>query len=604
MALPLPCSVPSLSPVAESESARSSMAPRPPRGGWYWNSNRLARLWVPLIGPEGLGLLDLYLALANHRPGTAAIGWSAVTLTELTELTGWGRARLVRLNRLLVAAGLLEIRHQPVSGRGPAVCRSLYHVQRLAIEPTDKTLSQLAELATADSAFAIRWRRWLTNRARLGRENGEVTSPTVRELGPVPWQNSFKDRESNHDSPTTNARAHETYDPVPGHDSDPVTDQRQIHSTSAIKVQPRPQETSHLSPPIPGSIGSMAWGSPTQAVADREHDTAADDLSGSAGLRSKPIGTALEGWQLANGRPPNALERQRLTQLAALAEPGARATGETGWEWVRLAIDEAVEAGSAYVAPRRIARILERWSIEGRSATGRDTVHSSSMTTQTSYPNQCLPPAGWVATRRQRTMMPNQKHSDISQKPTWTPEPGKKTAKPQSTASSRLPSDRSPRHPDHSARGGPAEGAVTPCQAHPPSYRETIGTPHASRPRAECPPSPVADPPAPGDSREKTTWSPPVWLPGLAAPTATILRASLSEVGLDDSDHLRGAVIAGWSVDSRLLIATAAPIPPVVAHRLEPRLTAGLTRLIGRPVTAQLMSRSSIATPGHLLKDS
>jgi hypothetical protein len=73
VARPHPLTVPAVPSPAEAGE-------RPPSGGWYWNTNRLARAWLPLIGLEGLGLLDFYLALADHRPGAPARGWSAITL--------------------------------------------------------------------------------------------------------------------------------------------------------------------------------------------------------------------------------------------------------------------------------------------------------------------------------------------------------------------------------------------------------------------------------------------------------------------------------------------------------------------------------------------
>ena len=36
-----------------------------------------------------------------------------------------------------------------------------------------------------------------------------------------------------------------------------------------------------------------------------------------------------------------------------------------GWGWLEAAVWEAVEAGSAFVAPRRVREILLRWEREG-----------------------------------------------------------------------------------------------------------------------------------------------------------------------------------------------------------------------------------------------
>jgi hypothetical protein len=44
----------------------------------------------------------------------------------------------------------------------------------------------------------------------------------------------------------------------------------------------------------------------------------------------------------------------------------------TGWAWVGAAIYEAVDAGSAYVAPRRLREILARWERDGLPGHERD----------------------------------------------------------------------------------------------------------------------------------------------------------------------------------------------------------------------------------------
>jgi hypothetical protein len=78
---------------------------------------------------------------------------------------------------------------------------------------------------------------------------------------------------------------------------------------------------------------------------------------------------ALQAFEEANSRPPTAAERKLLAEIASRFEPVARSQGSapdvTGWSWVKDAIYEAVEAGSAYVAPRRVREILSRWEREG-----------------------------------------------------------------------------------------------------------------------------------------------------------------------------------------------------------------------------------------------
>ncbi len=89
--------------------------------------------------------------------------------------------------------------------------------------------------------------------------------------------------------------------------------------------------------------------------------TAPDDVVGEA--------TAIRAFEDANARRSTPAERHLLRGLAERFDPPARAQAipgrETGWAWVTAAIYEAVEAGSAFVAPRRLREILARWEREG-----------------------------------------------------------------------------------------------------------------------------------------------------------------------------------------------------------------------------------------------
>ncbi|MCC6312432.1 MAG: hypothetical protein IT337_00355, partial [Thermomicrobiales bacterium] len=74
---------------------------------------------------------------------------------------------------------------------------------------------------------------------------------------------------------------------------------------------------------------------------------------------------AIRAFEEANDRAATPAERRLLTELAERFEPAARTTGRSGWVWLAAAAYEAVEAGSAFVAPRRLREILGRWEREG-----------------------------------------------------------------------------------------------------------------------------------------------------------------------------------------------------------------------------------------------
>jgi hypothetical protein len=79
--------------------------------------------------------------------------------------------------------------------------------------------------------------------------------------------------------------------------------------------------------------------------------------------------TAIRAFVEANDRPATPAERKLLVGLAErFSATAAKAPGgapKTGWLWVTAAIYEAVEAGSSFVAPRRLREILLRWERDG-----------------------------------------------------------------------------------------------------------------------------------------------------------------------------------------------------------------------------------------------
>jgi hypothetical protein len=86
-------------------------------------------------------------------------------------------------------------------------------------------------------------------------------------------------------------------------------------------------------------------------------------------------------FEEANGRPSSPAERNLLRGIAAQVDDAARASGVlggTGWGWVAAATYEAVEAGSAFVAPRRLREIALRWVREGAPGERRpDPAHAA-----------------------------------------------------------------------------------------------------------------------------------------------------------------------------------------------------------------------------------
>ncbi|MGH2615991.1 MAG: hypothetical protein ACRDJC_12180 [Thermomicrobiales bacterium] len=81
---------------------------------------------------------------------------------------------------------------------------------------------------------------------------------------------------------------------------------------------------------------------------------------------------ALRAFEHANDRAATPAERKLLRDLAVRFDPVAEAAYQnwddvprSGWSWLEAAVWEAVEAGSSFVAPRRLREILQRWERDG-----------------------------------------------------------------------------------------------------------------------------------------------------------------------------------------------------------------------------------------------
>lgn len=111
----------------------------------------------------------------------------------------------------------------------------------------------------------------------------------------------------------------------------------------------------------------------------RERPTPADRFGNlRAPDASRDEAIALQRFAEANDRQPTMAERRHLRQLADFASPIVEAGEGTAWHLVSSAIEEAVAAGSSFVAPKRIREILARWSRDGVPAEYAGTVPETS----------------------------------------------------------------------------------------------------------------------------------------------------------------------------------------------------------------------------------
>lgn len=106
--------------------------------------------------------------------------------------------------------------------------------------------------------------------------------------------------------------------------------------------------------------GGRASGQPP---AERGLDRAAGERAGGPVVDPCPLVVSI--FEAANDRRTTPLERILLGELERDADPPARAAGSTGSDWVVAALREAVASGSAFVAPKRIREIIQRWAADG-----------------------------------------------------------------------------------------------------------------------------------------------------------------------------------------------------------------------------------------------
>ena len=84
-----------------------------------------------------------------------------------------------------------------------------------------------------------------------------------------------------------------------------------------------------------------------------------------AGPVGDPSPLVVSLYEAANDRRATPLERILLSELEVDADAPARAAGLRGADWVAAALREAVGSGSAFVAPKRIREIINRWAATG-----------------------------------------------------------------------------------------------------------------------------------------------------------------------------------------------------------------------------------------------
>ncbi|MBA2278164.1 MAG: hypothetical protein H0W06_10415 [Chloroflexia bacterium] len=389
------------------------------RRGWFWHWNSIVTQYAPLIGLKGVGLLNSYTVWTDRRETSPHRGFAFPSQQREADFYGEDRAELITINKILVALDLIEIRKEMVPrtderGRRWRVPHNFYRVKDHGDGFNLTTDAVLAVVALADRDRAVyRYVRRIFS-PRFAPIDGEnVWGAILDDLRQTDlWQRLAARTARDEDRASARSRAghasrRATADPVfllptesdsatpepPA--SDTINDSPAVETTTGEGTSVAKINTG-LDPDVdgsntgsaenePSSVDPTSSGRPTNVAPSNRtyhqvrttttterHAVNHATIDPGAGPGSDPPpddtrdeATALVHFEESNARPSTPAERRLLRELARQFAPAADATGATGWGWLAAAIDDAVAAGSTFVAPRRLREILIRWEREG-----------------------------------------------------------------------------------------------------------------------------------------------------------------------------------------------------------------------------------------------
>jgi hypothetical protein len=391
--------------------------------GWFWHWNSIVTQYAPLIGLKGVGLLNSYTVWTDRREESPYRGYAFPSQQTEAAFYGEDRAELITINKILVALDLIEIRKEMVlrtdeKGRKWRVPHNFYRVkdQGDGFNLTSDAVSRVVALADRDDVVYRYVRRIFSPRfAPIDRNN--IWHQILAELRPTGnWQRLAARTERTEKRASARSKAGhaarraqsdeggfslpndgDSAAPVSppivtrndsieiANDSENNTDETSVADTNtgsetdveppntglAAKSESDDAQANTGGPTSVAPSNSMYYQELTTTTG-KQHDVrtythSSEGQSPPDGMRDED--RAFRQFEEANDRVATRAERRLLRLLAAdLAERATLPIGES-WRWIADAIDEAVAAGSAFVAPRRIQEIVNRWSREGRTDT-------------------------------------------------------------------------------------------------------------------------------------------------------------------------------------------------------------------------------------------
>ncbi|MGD9857350.1 MAG: hypothetical protein AB7U20_20600 [Planctomycetaceae bacterium] len=406
---------------AGAEQTRSGDDTR--KRGWFWHWNAIVTQFAPLVGLKGVGLLNSYTVWTDRREESPHRGYAFPSQQSEADFYGEDRSELITINKILVALDLIEIRKEMVlrvdeSGRRWRVPHNLYRVKDRddGFSLTAPAVDRVVQLAARDKSV-YRYIRHIFSPKFKPIDAHNVWTAILEELATTPSWELLAARTAQEEARAsartraghksrkggTGLQIIDTETPsVTGNDSESVgtstvaqTSVEQSNNGSEIDVE-RSNRGSARKPRT--SVAASNDGGPTDVAptnttyhqeittttTGKDESQKADDVvlsvaatqqsSFGPGGQEAPVDRAAQDAALraffeANHREATIAERKLLQDLAERFEPAARSCGaphlNSGWKWVGAAIFDAVDAGSTYVAPRRVREILSRWEREG-----------------------------------------------------------------------------------------------------------------------------------------------------------------------------------------------------------------------------------------------
>jgi len=397
--------------------------------GWFWHWNSIVTQYAPLIGLKGVGLLNSYTVWTDRREESPYRGYAFPSQQTEAAFYGEDRAELMTINKILVALDLIEIRKEMVprtddKGRKWRVPHNFYRVKDQSDEftLTSDAVSRVVALAERDAAvyryirriFAPRFAPidssnvWHTILAEL--RSTEAWKRLAERTARTEKRASARSK-AGHAARRTqtgtgdfsvlsdgDSAAPEGPPADSGNDSDKITNDSRndtiegsvagANTGSSRDVDPgntglTPNAGSSDDQSNTGGATSVApsnsmYNQALTTTTENQENVRTDALSVSETSppdEMRDEDRAFRQFEEANDRKANRAERRLLRMLAADLIERADIPIEESWRWIADAIDEAVAAGSAFVAPKRIQEIVHRWSREGRGDT-RDSRQS------------------------------------------------------------------------------------------------------------------------------------------------------------------------------------------------------------------------------------